>query len=184
MSERMNSKPESTPIEATSVASRYEQGMTTAKMIADRGLTIAKKRPVFTAVAALLACTLGYFGWGSVFGSKGVPVAQAGLPAAQASKVVSSGQTKSIEMVVGSYRKTEKLLILNNHKRYQEATMNVVVDLDLCPELKAINPRALIGQTVEAKGEFQEYAGKPQVKVTKAENLKIDPKPKVSTSGI
>jgi DNA/RNA endonuclease YhcR with UshA esterase domain len=55
--------------------------------------------------------------------------------------------------------------------------MTVVCDLQACPELGAINPRALKGQTIRAKGTYQTYDGKPQVKVVKADNLTIDPKP-------
>lgn len=139
-----------------------------------KSVTYVKAHPKTFGAAAIAVIVLGYFGFSG--SSKYVPAAQANLPPAQASKVRETGEVREVEMVVQSYRKTDKLLILNNHANYQQASMTVVVDLTACPELSSINPRALRGQTVQAKGQFQTYDGKPQIKITKAGDLKIDPK--------
>lgn len=172
MSDRLTSTPadETAPAAANPKMSAAKAKAQVAKDVA---LRFVRKHPTATALVAGLALTIGYYS-GPHVSSSGVPVAQANL-SAPASKTVSSGKSIEVEIVVGSWKKTDGLLILNNHKDYKQATMTIVVDLKAAPELAGVDPRSLKGLTVKAKGESQTYAGKPQIMVRRAGDLTVDP---------
>lgn len=167
---QVETQPETTA--SQTVANRIESGMSKVREWKGKAFEFAKQRPKTTAavgIALLCACAYFYFS-----GPSGVPLAQANLPA-QAQKVQSSGNFGTETIVVGSYRKTDSLLIMNNNRDYRQATMSVVIDLKACPELNSLNPRTLRGRTVRAKGEYQTYEGRPQIKVTRANDITVDP---------
>jgi hypothetical protein len=143
---------------------------TTAKIKAVKALNTAKetvtKYKKTTAAALAGVLTLGYFG----FSSNDVPVHKADLYAAP-SKFVATGETGNAEIVVGSYKKLEGRLILNNHKDYKQATMSVVLDFSSAPELASIDPRTLRGKSIKARGERATYDGKPQIVVRNADDF-------------
>jgi hypothetical protein len=176
MSDRVNSQIDVTPngdIQAPAqVARRMEQVKNTFRAGMDRARPIVKKHPwaVGAAVAAVLAAGYGLY----PSSDKLVPVAEAGLPAAAPSKTRSTGEVKEVEMVVGSFLKRDGFVVLNNHADHKQATMSAFIDLKAAPELAAVNFRALKGQTVSVRGEYQTYNEKPQIKVTRAADLKLD----------
>lgn len=161
------------PTPEIKMANRMAQAGALAKIAQGKAVGFAKKRPYFTGALGVVGAAI--VGYSLIGGPSKTPVASAGLAEIQ-NNTRSTGQVKKVEMVVGSYRKTDSLLILNNHKDYTKATMSFMIDLKSAPELATINPRGLVGETVEAKGEYQEYKGKPQIKVTRHENLQIGPR--------
>lgn len=169
---------ENTPPEVVPTDSKMTVAKEKARAAKDATVSFAKgtavpflkKNPKLSAAIGAGLLTVGYF----AFPTTGIPATQAGLTAAP-SKVASTGETTTVEMIVGSYKKAGNLVILNNHRDYKQATMNVVLDLQACPEFAGLDLRALRGQPIKARGERQTYDGKPQVKVTRAKDLTIDP---------
>ncbi len=166
--------------ETVQMADRVKASIERAKGYKGKLISFVKSRPVLSgAVGLALLAGTSYATFG---GSSKIPVASANLPGEQASKIKSSGTIVTYEFVVGSFRKTDKVLILNNTKDYHQATQTIVVDLQACPELGAVSPRALIGRSIKAKGEHQTYEGKNQVKVMRSKDLVMDDTPATPTA--
>jgi len=167
-----NTTPEVTTTSKMDIAKAKASAAKDATVSFAKGTAVPflKRHPKLAAAVGVVAISAGYFAWPS----HGTPVHQAGLTAAP-SKTVQTGETATVEMVVGSYKKAGNLLILNNNRDYKVATMSVVLDLAAAPELAGVDPRSLRGQTIKAKGERQTYDGKPQIRVTRAKDLTIDP---------
>jgi hypothetical protein len=67
-----------------------------------------------------------------------------------------------------------RLVFLNNLKDYRaEGAFTVVIDAEEVPEYAGVEPRSLVGKTVEATGVVGEYKGRPQVMVRDAAKLTV-----------
>lgn len=166
-----NGKPAA---EADRVTTRMDQTKAAFAGGYEKTRDFVKRRP-WTSGAVLLALTAGGLTYG-FSGSSKIPLTEAGLPTAQASKTVRSGQTKDVDITVLSGTKKGNLIILNNSADYKTATMSVVIDLQACPELGTVDFRSLRNKKIHAHGEYQTYDGRPQVVVRSAGDLTIDPK--------
>jgi hypothetical protein len=88
------------------------------------------------------------------------------------------GQPKEVRLsfVVRSAGRSRsgKLVFLNDQQDYRAAgVFTVVIDTQAVPQYAGIDPRSLVGKTVEAIGPVTEYQGRPQLMVRDATRLTV-----------
>jgi hypothetical protein len=86
------------------------------------------------------------------------------------------GKEQQVSFVIRSAGKSRdgRLLFLNDQRNYRaQGVVTVVIDTEAVPEYAGIEPRSLVGKTVEAAGIVGDYKGRPQITVRDAAKLTV-----------
>jgi hypothetical protein len=115
------------------------------------------------ALAVALVVLTGLWAWSH----------HAGVPAPVP---VGQRHEERVSFVIRSAGKSRdgRLVFLNDRKDYRsEGAFTVVIDAEELPEYAGVEPRSLVGKTVEATGIVGEYKGRPEVMVRDAAKLTV-----------
>jgi hypothetical protein len=86
------------------------------------------------------------------------------------------GKVQQVSFVIRSAGKSRngRLLFLNDQRDYRaQGVVTVVIDTEAVPEYAGVEPRSLVGKTVEAVGIVGDYKGRPQIMVRDAVKLTV-----------
>jgi hypothetical protein len=95
---------------------------------------------------------------------------------AQAAALVGQPKEVRLTFVVRSAGRSRsgKLVFLNDQQDYRAAgVFTVVIDTEAVPQFASVEPRSIVGKTVEATGLVTEYRGRPQLMVRDATRLTL-----------
>lgn len=144
-----------------------QQAVAFANKAKDVVLEKMKKNKIASVIGAVIL-SVGL--WNTVPSGSHIPTATGAVEGTNNKQVVHQERKKGSFIILSS-RKTDKVILLNNHTDYKQATETVVIDLKDCPSLAALDTRALKGKQVKYEGYFATYAGKPQVLVKSADDI-------------
>jgi hypothetical protein len=119
-------------------------------------------RPVLVVLALALIALAGLWLW------------HANRPARPSTPT--RGKEQQVSFVIRSAGKSRngRLLFLNDQRDYRaQGVVTVVIDTEAVPEFAGVEPRSLVGRTVEATGIVGEYKGRPQLMVRDAAKLTV-----------
>jgi hypothetical protein len=133
--------------------------------MSDNDTTPTLSRPVLVMLALILIALAGLLAW---YISRPAPTP----PLSR----VSEGKEQQVSFVIRSAGKSRngRLLFLNDQRDYRaQGVLTVVIDTEAVPEFAGVEPRSLVGKTVEATGIVGDYKGRPQLIVRDAAKLTV-----------
>jgi hypothetical protein len=104
------------------------------------------------------------------------PAGPEAVSPAQAATLVGQPKEVRLSFVIQSAGKTRdgRLVFLNDQRDYRAAgVFTVVIDTQAVPTYAGIEPRSLVGKTVEVTGVVSEYRGRPQLMVRDSTKLTV-----------
>ena len=123
------------------------------------------KKKLAAGVVALALLGNGYYGYNTLSKPKAAEVTPQGMVAAV------TGQEVSTTFTVVSGRNNPNGLTLVNDDKYPNHHFTAVIDAKAVPMYS--DWKSLQGRTITVTGPKSDYNGKPQIKVTKAEQILV-----------